>query len=107
GLDPLMLTRTVVAGDFRSPAADQYSLEVQRELTSNLVFRLGYVGTKGTSLFQTLDGNPRLPFSTQRLDPTRGVIRRRATAASSSYHPLHVSGDKRGSRNLTGGRHYA
>ena len=106
GLDPLMLTRTVVAGDFRSPAADQYSLEVQRELTSNLVFRLGYVGTKGTSLFQTLDGNPRLPFSTQRLDPTRGVIRRRANAASSIYHSLQVSGEKRLSRNLSAGLHY-
>ena len=41
------------------------------------------IGTFGKDLFQTLDGNPRLPFSTQRQDPTRGVIRLRANAAES------------------------
>jgi len=104
--DPLMITRTVVGGDFRSPSADQYSLEVQREVTDNLVLRVAYVGTKGTSLFQTLDGNPRLPLSTQRLDPTRGILRLRANAASSIYHSLQVSGDKRLSNAFSAGIHY-
>jgi len=104
--DPNQFTRTVVAPDFRAPAADQYSLEVQRELTSNLLFKVGYVGTHGTSLFQTLDGNPRLPFSTQRVDPTRGVIRLRANAASSIYHSLQLSGEKRLSKNVSAGVHF-
>jgi len=104
--DPLQLTRTVVGGDFRSPSADQYSLEVQREMTENLVLRVAYVGTKGTSLFQTLDGNPKLPFSAQRVDPTRGVIRLRANAASSIYHSLQVSGEKRLSNAFSAGIHY-
>jgi len=104
--DPNMITRTVVGSDWRSPVADQYSLEIQRELTTNFVFRVGYVGTHGTSLFQTLDGNPRLPFSTQRLDPTRGIIRLRANAANSIYHSLQVSGEKRLSNAFSAGVHY-
>ncbi|PYS53390.1 MAG: hypothetical protein DMG13_12750 [Acidobacteria bacterium] len=104
--DPLQLTRTVVGADWRAPYADQYSLEVQRQMTPNFVLRVGYVGTKGTGLFQTLDGNPRLPFSTTRVDPTRGVIRLRANAASSIYHSLQVSGEKRLSSNFSAGLHY-
>ncbi|HYR86440.1 MAG TPA: carboxypeptidase regulatory-like domain-containing protein [Terriglobia bacterium] len=104
--DPNMITRTIVGSDWRSPAADQYSLEIQRELTTNFVFRVGYVGTHGTSLFQTLDGNPRLPLSTQRVDPTRGIIRLRANAANSIYHSLQVSGEKRLSNAFSAGVHY-
>lgn len=106
GGDPFQLTRTIVGEDFRSPYADQYSLEIQRQLSTNLVFRVGYVGTKGTALFQTIDGNPRLPLSTQRVDPTRGVIRLRANAASSIYHSLQVSADKRLSNSFSAGIHY-
>jgi carboxypeptidase family protein len=107
--DPNLFTRTIVGSDFRSPAADQFSLEVQRQMTSDFVFRIGYVGTKGTSLFQTIDGNPRLPqlpVSTTRVDPSRGVIRLRANAASSIYHSLQVSGEKRLSNNFSAGIHY-
>jgi hypothetical protein len=82
------------------------SLEVQRQLSTNVVFRVGYVGTKGTSLFQTVDGNPRLPFSTTRVDPARGVIRLRANSASSIYHSLQVSGEKRLTRNVSAAIHY-
>ena len=48
-----------MAEDFRAPLADQFSLEVQRQLGQNLALRVGYVGTFGKDLFQTLDGNPR------------------------------------------------
>src|SRR5207249_8016699 len=106
GRDPLQLTRTIVAGDFRSPAADQFSLEIQRELARDLVFRVGYVGTKGTSLFETIDGNPRLPFSPQRVDPTIGIRRLRANAASSIYHSLQLSAEKRLTRGFSAGVHY-
>lgn len=106
-----LLTRTIVGADFRSPYADQYTLELQRELTSDLVFRIGYVATKGTALFQTIDGNPALPRTSTsqplvRVDPTRGVIRLRANAASSIYHSMQVSLEKRLSRGLSFGAHY-
>jgi len=111
------LTRTVLAGDFRTPDAEQFSLEVQRQIKSNNVVHVGYVGTKGTGLFQTLDGNPRtlcspVPMTGNtvagcpRVDPTRGVIRLRANAGSSIYHSLQVSYDRRFSNGFTAGAHY-
>lgn len=106
GLNPNSLTRTIVGADFRSPYYDAFSFELQREMTQNSVLRVGYVGSKGGALFQTIDGNPRLPFSTVRADPTRGVIRLRANAASSIYHSLQVSFDKRLSRGFSAGLHY-
>ncbi len=111
--DPLQFTRTIVGDDFRSPNYDQFSLELQREFGRDVVMRVGYVGTRGTGLFQTLDGNPRIPSVCNptttfncRVDPARGVIRLRANAASSIYHSLQVSMDKRLSRGFSAGVHY-
>lgn len=106
GLNPAAFARTIVSNDFRSPSADQYSLEMQRELTSDVVWRLGYVGTKGNDLFQTLDGNPRLPFSTQRVDPALSVIRERSNTASSIYHSLQTSIEKRLRGGVSASLHY-
>ncbi len=106
GLNPNTLTRTIVAEDFRSPYADQFSFELQRQIASNLVFRAGYIGTRGHDLFQTLDGNPRMPFSNVRQDPTRGIIRQRDNTASSWYDSLQLSLDKRFSGGFSAGFHY-
>lgn len=113
-----LLNRTIVGNDFRSPISEQFSFEAQRELDSATVLRVGYVGTKGTALFQTLDGNPRTlcdPIPTNsagvvqgcpRIDTTAGVVRLRANAASSIYHSLQTSFERRFSRGFTGGAHY-
>ncbi len=108
-----ILTRTIVANDFRSPIAEQFALELQRELRANTVAKIGWIGTKGTALFQTLDGNPRtrcpLPIpggGCPRVDPTRGVVRLRANAASSIYHSLQAGLDKRFSQGFSVGAHY-
>jgi hypothetical protein len=106
GIDPNMLNRTVVADDFRAPTYDQFSFGVERQLTENLALRAGYVGTFGNDLFQTLDGNPRQPFSGTRIDPTRGVIRLRANAAESWYHSIQTGIEKRFSGGLSAGVHY-
>lgn len=109
GLDPMMLTRTIVEENFRSPIADQFTLEIQRELTKNVIMRVGYVGTKGTRLFETVDGNPNTstdPRVIRRVDPTRGVIRLRANSGSSIYHSLQVSVDHRLSHGFSLGAHY-
>jgi hypothetical protein len=104
--DPNLITRTVVGDDFRSPSAHQFSFEVQRALASNLALRVGYVGTLGRDLFQTLDGNPRQQYSATRVDPARGVIRLRANAAKSWYNSLQTSLDKRFSNGFSAGVHY-
>ena len=115
--------RQILDADFRSPIAEQFSLEVQRELDPNTVFRVGYVGTKGTALFQSIDGNPRTLCSAVpiRIDPTTGaltalgcprldsragVILVRANAASSIYHSMQLSLDRRFKSGLSAGAHY-
>ena len=107
GTDPNLLTRTTVAADFRAPVADQFSLEVQRQLAADLAVRFGYVGTFGHDLFQTLDRNPRQPFSAGRVDPAQGVIRERANTADSWYHSVQTQVDKRLSGGLSAGIHYS
>ena len=115
GLNPNRLTRTIVGSDFRSPYYQQFSLEMQREMTSDMILRIGYVGTKGTALFQTLDGNPRRlgtatcsesDTDTCRVNQIRGIVRLRANAASSIYHSMQVSLEKRLSRGVSFGAHY-
>jgi hypothetical protein len=111
GLNPDLLTRTIVGGDFRAPVAEQFSTEIQREFASNWVVRAGWIATKGTALFQTIDGNPALPRTSSaqplvRVDPTRGVIRLRANAASSIYHAMQASLERRLTRGWTMASHY-
>ncbi len=107
GINPNTLTRTIVSDDFRAPLADQYSFEIQRQLTDSLVARVGYIGTRGKDLFQTLDGNPRLPFSTVRVDPTRQVIRERSNTASSTYDSIQIGFDKRVAKGFSAGLYYS
>jgi hypothetical protein len=132
--NPGQLSRTVVSRDFRAPATDQISVDVQRELSADLIFKIGYVRTRGTGLFQTVDGNPRLPcpFGTgpgtcnttgidrntgaplpsaapilaPRVDPNRGPITLRTNSASSTYDSLQTSLEKRLRRGFAFGLHY-
>lgn len=108
--NPMLVTRTIVGADFRSPYAEQFAFQFQRGLFRDWALTVGYVGTKGTALYQTIDGNPTLPENnnrgTLRLDPTRGVIRLRANATSSIYHSLQTSLEKRLSRSFALGAHY-
>lgn len=104
-----LLTRTVVAEDFRAPSSDQFSFEAQRELNADTVFTVGYIGTRGRGLFQTIDGNPRTRCATPpcpRVDPTRGVIRLRANRAESDYNALQATLTKRLSNNFSAGLNY-
>jgi hypothetical protein len=69
----------------RSPYAEQFALQLQRELRTDWLFSLGYVGTKGTALFQQVDVNPTIPGTGgQRVDSGAGV--RCAATAPSIYH---------------------
>jgi len=56
-LNPLFLTQTKVASDFRSPYSEQFSFGVQRQVNRNNVFEVRYVGTHGVSLFQNINDN--------------------------------------------------
>lgn len=106
--DPLQVPRTIVASDFRAPLAEQFSFQVQRQVARDWVATAGYIATKGTALFQTLDGNPTIPGSQgrQRLYADQGVRRLRANSANSIYHSLQTSLEKRLSNNFTMAAHY-
>jgi len=114
-INPDTFARTVVSPDFHAPYYDSFSMEVQREVSTNLVLRIGYVGSKGTGLFETLDGNPRRlnaigcvasAADSCRVDPAHATVRLRANAASSIYHSMQVSAEKRLSRGFSAGLHY-
>jgi outer membrane receptor protein involved in Fe transport len=108
--NPLQITRTIVNSTYRAPLAEQFSFQIQRELGNHWAATVGYVGTKGTALFMSLDGNPTVPGNnasgTIRVNPERGIIRERANASSSSYHSLQTSIEKRLSQNFSMGAHY-
>jgi outer membrane receptor protein involved in Fe transport len=106
--DPLLVPRTLVAADFRAPLAEQFSFQVQREVARDWIATVGYIATKGTALFQTLDGNPTVPGSQGRvrLFADQGVRRLRANAANSIYHSMQASLEKRLSNNFTMAAHY-
>jgi hypothetical protein len=115
-----------VGENFHSPVYDQFSFEIQRELSRDAVLKVGYVGTRGRDLFQTLDGNPRVPTNntfiptaapgsvnnpcrTTVIDATnctRGLIRLRDNRAESDYHSMQVSFDKRLSKGFSSGVHF-
>ena len=102
-------TRFVLSADLRSPATDQISIETQRELTKNLVMKIGYIRTRGTGLLQNVDGNPCLPLPITpcpRMNPNLGIINLYANASSSTYNGLQVSLTKRLSRSFSAGLHY-
>jgi hypothetical protein len=113
-VNPATFTRTQVTPDFHAPQYDSFSLEVQRELTRDMVLRVGYVGSKGTGLFESIDGNP-VVFRTQasnnanapvRADPLTGPIRLRANSGNSIYHSMQASLEKRLTRGFSGGLHF-
>lgn len=106
--NPNALVRTIVARDFRSPYAEQFSFQVQRQFAGNWSFTTGWVGTKGTALFQTVDGNPAVIGSNGalRVNNDVGIRRLRANTASSVYHSWQNSLEKRFSKGFSLGAHY-
>ena len=112
--NPNTVNRTIVDADFHNPVYDSLSLEVQREFTRDLVVRVGYVGTKGTGLFESVDANPTLVGCTQasaannfcRSIPNQGPTRLRTNSGMSIYHSLQTSLEKRLSAGFSAGVHY-
>jgi len=112
--NPNTVNRTIVDENFHLPVYDSVSLEVQREFTRDLVLRVGYVGTKGTGLFESVDANPTLIGCLQasaannfcRSIPNQGPTRLRTNSGMSIYHSLQTSLEKRLSSGFSAGVHY-
>jgi hypothetical protein len=110
--NPNTVNRTIVDENFHMPVYDSFSFEIQREFTRDLVFRVGYVGTKGTGLFESVDANPSIigcnqPTAPQcRTIPNQGPTRLRTNSGSSIYHSLQTSLEKRLTSGFSAGLHY-
>jgi len=106
--DPDQLTRITLAADFRSQYAEQFALQLQRELKKDWALSVGWIGTKGTALSQSTDGNPNVPGSggDRRVDPTKGVVQTYCNCTSSIYHSLQTSLEKRLSSEFSMAAHY-
>jgi hypothetical protein len=110
--NPDTVNRTIVDENFHMPVYDSVSLEVQREFTRDLVLRVGYVGTKGTGLFESVDANPTIigcvitPANPCRSIPNQGPTRLRTNSGMSIYHSLQTSLEKRLTNGFSAGLHY-
>jgi len=121
------LTNLTLAANLPLPYVQDWNLNIQRSLGSDLLFEIGYVGTKGTKLPRFIEGNPaiyipgvdadgnpistsdnadrRREFSGCTLDPTTvcnysstGLI---TGIANSSYNALEASLKKRFSHGIS------
>jgi len=113
GGNPGLSNATHVAPDFHNPYTQEWSLGVQRQLTSNFVAEIRYVGNRVNGNFQTVNTNPELDgliangfsslipagvvpctvagspgSSTQRPDCNFRNVRTRLNTAWSDYHGL-------------------
>src|SRR6185369_789692 len=52
------LSQTSVYKDLRNPYYQRWSSGIQRELPAGMLVDIAYVGTKGTRLYASEDGNP-------------------------------------------------
>jgi hypothetical protein len=112
--NPNTVNRTIVDENFHMPVYDSISFEVQREFTRDVVMRVGYVGTKGTGLFESVDANPTVIGCTNasaannfcRSIPNQGPTRLRTNSGMSIYHSLQTSLEKRLSSGFSAGLHY-
>jgi hypothetical protein len=58
GQNPGARNQTRVSSDFFNPYVEQYSMGIERKITSRISFETRYVGNHGVGNFQTIDGNP-------------------------------------------------
>ena len=112
--------QTGVAKNLVNPYYQRWSFTIQRELPSNVLLDLGYVGSKGTKLFASEQLNPLVPTSLRapipasvpanrtqgRLDPLQGSRQIRTNGGSSSYNSFQTEVKKRMSNGFQFGASY-
>ena len=84
----------------------QWNLGIERELPGQLAAKASYVGSRGVHLERRYEGNPALPpgpgnINARRIYPIFRQIAQQESSASSTYHSLQLSGEKRLARGVT------
>jgi Carboxypeptidase regulatory-like domain/TonB-dependent Receptor Plug Domain len=128
GVNPGTRNNTRVANNFHEPMTQEWSLGVQRQINSKMVFETRYVGNHVTGNFQTVNANPALDgllangfssfipsgvtpcatpgtpgFATSREDCNFTNVRNRENTAWSNYHALQSELRVQNWHGLTGG----
>lgn len=104
--------QTLVDPNLRNPYTQRWSFGIQRELPSQFMLDMSYVGTKGTKLYMNEDRNPLVPAQYQvnpagnytpsgRLDGLQGARTVRGNAGSSIYHAAQLQLTRRFTNNFT------
>jgi len=106
---PGVQTITYPSADMRTPYVQHFNLDVQRQITKDLVVDVGYVGKLSRKLMMGLSDNWAVYQSNATLAnlDQRRILRgfgdntRVASVATANYHSLQAQVNKRYSRNLT------
>jgi hypothetical protein len=92
------------AQNYKAGRVQQYSLGVQQQLAQNLVLDVGYVGTRGSSLYGTVNQNQPAPapglVQTRRPFPEYSSISAVEPVFSSNYSALEARLEKRLSNGM-------
>lgn len=102
---PAIPNASWVENPFRDGYMQQWNFNIQRQVSNSIGVTASYVGSKGTHLDRAYDYNEPAPTAsfTQALRkyPTYAAINVRSPGASSVYHALQLSAEKRFSRGLS------
>jgi hypothetical protein len=71
---PAPLALHATPADYKTPYTQEYTLDVQHELVRNLIFDVGYFGSKGTHLLVIEDINQPLPNAFRSVFPTAPAL---------------------------------
>jgi outer membrane receptor protein involved in Fe transport len=97
----LVLSRSIADFNREDEYAGQWNLSLQSALTRTLAVQASYVGSRGLHLFTTRALNLIDPATGKRPRPDIGEITYRENSASSSYHALQLSVNKKIGFGLT------
>lgn len=92
--------------NIKQPYAVTYNASVQRQMFGDMVFMVGYAGSRGYNLLTAIEGNPFVPTiqtdgskfwpaGARRRNPAFAAIDFRTNGGRSEYHALQTSAQKR------------
>jgi Carboxypeptidase regulatory-like domain len=100
------LTMTAIDANFVTAYVTQWGLSVQREVGSDILFEIGYLGSKGSHLPLNRNLNQATPGLRQQIQARRpypqfGNITWIESVANSAYHSLELKAEKRYTKGLS------
>ncbi len=103
GGNPGARSQTRVSPDFHNPYVEQWSLGVERMVTSRISFETRYVGNHGVGNFQTINANPLIcsAFAADGTTCTAGLAVQAPQYIPSGVTPCTVAGAAAGSGSTT------